>query len=177
MKRKNVIIMGIFSLVIFMGIASYLWYLYFNKYEEKLIKQNGIYEFERVVELANSGPTTYLNATNNDTEEIIPTYYFRVENESDQEYEYILYFQNVDVNDGCSESTRFDRSDLEYELKLDNKVIKKAGLETITNNELDINTISSHSINDYSIRLKLKENVTDYENKHFHYTITIKEKK
>ena len=39
MKSKNIITIGIFSLVIFMGIAAYLWYLYFHEYESKLLAQ------------------------------------------------------------------------------------------------------------------------------------------
>ena len=177
MKHKNVIVVGIFSLIIFMGIASYLWYVYFTKYEEVELAKNEKTEFIKTVELINSGSTTYLNATNIDADETIPVYYFRVKNSSNKNFNYTLYFQNAVGNDGCTEETTFNRDELEYELKLDNKVIKSGGLETISNNELDINTVAGNSVNDYSLKVKIKENFTDYENKHFHYTITMKENK
>lgn len=176
MKSKNVIVVGIFSLIVFMGIASYLWYLYFTEYEKKLIAQNMDSDFSRAVELINSGQITYLNATNTDDDMIVPTYYFRVKNNSDKDHNYVIYFENAQVNDGCTSETTYSRNDLEYELKLGNKVIKTGGLETISNNVLDTNTVAKNSINDYSIKVRLKSSVTDYSDKHFHYTITMKEK-
>lgn len=177
MKSKNIIVVGIFSLIVFMGIASYLWYLYFHEYEEKLIAQNNDSDFTRGVELINSGSITYLNATNTDDDMIVPTYYFRVKNNSSMDHEYVLYLENAQVNDGCSSATTYSRSELEYELKLDNRVIKTGGLDTISNNVLDINKVTKNSINDYSIKVRLKSSVTDYSDKHFHYIITMKEKK
>lgn len=177
MKSKNIIVVGIFSLIIFMGIATYLWYLYFHEYEGKLLAQNTEYDFTRGVELVNSGSTTYLNATNEDDDAIIPTYYFRVKNNMDKDFNYVIYFENAEANDGCTKDTTFSRDELEYELKLDNKVIKTGGLETINNNVLDVNTIAKNSIKDYALKVRLKSSVTDYDNKHFHYVINMKEKK
>lgn len=177
MSDKKVYVVGVFSLVIFMIFASILWYLYFNNYEGKLLSQNENTSFIRGVELINSGEINYLNATNTDDDSIIPTYYFRVKNNTHQKYSYVLYFENATSNDGCTPATAFTRNDLEYELKLDNKIIKKDGLNTIQNNVLDINTVNANSVNDYSLKVRLKENVTDYANKHFHYIVTMKEKK
>ena len=177
MKRKNVITVGIFSLVIFMIIASYLWYVYFTKYEEVSMAQNKETEFIKTVELINSGSTTYLNATNTDAEETIPTYYFRVKNNSNQDFDYELIISEATVKDGCNSATNFKRSDLDYILKFDNKVLKEGSLDTITNDVLDSNVIKSKSINDYSLKIKLKPEVTEYENKHYHFVVTLKEKK
>ena len=177
MNSKRVFVVGIVSMIFFIIIASILWYLYFNDYEEKLLSQNEQTEFVRGVELLNSGEINYINATNTDDDSIIPTYYFRVKNSTNKNYSYILYFENAIGNDGCTPDTSFSRDDLEYELKLDNKVIKKDGLSTIKNNVLDINVVNANSVNDYSLKVKLKENVVDYADKHFHYIVTMKEKK
>ena len=177
MSEKKVYVVGVISLVIFMIFASILWYLYFNDYEKKLLSQNENTEFTRGVELINSGEVNYLNATNTDDDSLIPTYYFRVKNSTDKNYNYVLYFENATSNDGCTPATTFTRDDLEYELKLDNKVIKSGSLSTIKNNELDVNIVNANSVNDYSLKVRLKESVTDYENKHFHYIVTMKEKK
>ena len=107
MKSKNIIVLGIFSLVIFICIASYLWYIYFHEYEGKLLAQNEDLQFATGVELINSGSTTYLNATNTDDDSIIPTYYFRVKNNMDKDYNYVIYFENARANDGCTDATTF----------------------------------------------------------------------
>ena len=176
MKNKSIFTIGIISLVIFIGIAAYLWYIYFNDYESKLLAQNE-HSFAQDVELINSGAIDYINATNQDNDNIIPAYYFRIKNNSDKDYSYVISFENTTSNDGCTVDTTFNRDELLYELKLDNKVIQKGSLNTIRNNVLDTNIVSSRSINDYSLRVWLKEDVKDYANKHFHYVVNLKEKK
>ena len=176
MKNKVIFIVGTICLVIVMAIASYLWYIYFGEYENKIIAENKGLEFIRGVELINSGSINYVNATVLDTEEVIPTYYFRVKNNADKDFNYEVFLENSNEDDGCTESTRFKREDLQYELKLDNRVIKTGILSELKNDLLDSNVIKGKSINDYSIRIWLNDDLTDYENKHFHYIITLKEK-
>lgn len=159
-----------------MGIASYLWYLYFHDYEGALISLNPNMEFLRGVELVNTGNINYVNAKTEDSDSIIPIYYFSVKSKSTKDFNYIIIIENSEGNDGCSSSTRLNRDELKYELTLDNKVIKTGGLDTLTNNILDANIIKAGSVNDYSLRIKLKEDTTDYENKHFHYVINMREK-
>ena len=177
MNNKSIFTVGIISLVIFIGIASYLWYIYFHEYEAKLLSQNGAFDFIRGVELVNSGGIDYINATVDDDDNIIPIYYFRVKNNSDKDYKYVLYLENATSNDGCTSDTLFNRDELLYELKMDNKVIKSGALNTISNNILDDNIINSKSVNDYSLKVWLKDDVEDYANKHFHYVVNIREKK
>ena len=178
MIKKRIFTLGIISLIIFIGLASYLWYLYFKDYENKLLSQDENLTFIRNVEFVNSGAINYINATNNDDDNIIPIYYFRVKNNDDgNSYNYTLYIENVTANDGCTLDTTFAREELEYELKLDNKVIKNGNLGTINNNVLDINTINKSSSNDYSLKIWLKSDITNYANKHFHYIVTMKETK
>ena len=62
MKNKSVFVFGMISLVIFIGIAAYLWYLYFHNYEGRLIAENESFAFMRGVEFVNSGPIDYVNA-------------------------------------------------------------------------------------------------------------------
>ena len=168
MKNKSVFVFGMISLVIFMGIAAYLWYLYFHNYEGRLIAENESFAFMRGVEFVNSGPIDYVNAKSTDDESMIPTYYFRVKNNSDQDFKYELILSEASSNDG---------TDLDYTLKFDNKVLKESGLETLKNDVLDSNVIKAKSINDYSLKIRLKPEVTDYANKHYHYVVTLKEKK
>ena len=74
-------------------------------------------------------------------------------------------------------ANRFKREDLQYELKLDNKVIKSGGLDTLQNNLLDTNIIKKDSINDYSLKVWLKDDYEGKEKLHYHYIVTLKEKK
>ncbi len=175
MKNRSVLTIAIVSLFVFTGIASYLWYLYFHEYESKLIDASPAMKFIKGVELVNSGSINYVNANTFDTDEVIPTYYFSVKNHSDKDYDYVIILDDEESSDGCSPSTRLKRNELEYELTLDNKVIKTGSLDTLKNNVLDKNIIKINGTNDYSLRIKLKEDTTDYENKHFHYVINMKE--
>ncbi len=175
MKNKNILTIAIVCLFIFIGIASYLWYLYFHEYESKLIDASPAMKFIKGVELINSGNINYINANTSDDDSIIPTYYFTVKNHSDKDYNYVIFIEDSNGNDGCSPSTRLKRSELEYELTLDNQVIKEGSLDSLQNNVLDKNIIKVDGINDYSLKIKLKESDTNYENKHFHYVINMKE--
>lgn len=176
MKNRGIFTIAIISLVLFMGIASYLWYLYFHDYEGKLLKENPKMEFVRGVELVNTGNIDYINATPDDSDSIIPTYYFSVKSKSEKDFNYVITLDNSEGNDGCTAATRLDREDLIYELRMDNKLIKTAGLETLSNNILDTNIIKANTTNDYSIRIRLKDDAKDYENKHYHFVINMKEK-
>ena len=175
MKNKGTLIIAIICFVIFMGIASYLWYLYFHEYEDKLFAENCTPEFSHDVTLVNTGNINYYDATTEDSDSIVPVYYFSVKNASDKDYKYAIVIEKADGNDGCTTDTRLTRDELEYELKLDNKIIKKAGLDTISDNILDSNVIKGKSVNDYSLKIRLKSEDTDYENKHFHYVVNLKE--
>ena len=64
---------------------------------------------------------------------------------------------------------------MEYELSLDNEVILSGGLDTLNKNILTKNIIKVGETHDYSLKIKLKEDDTGYENKHFHYIINMKE--
>lgn len=176
MKNKSFLTIAIISLVIFMGTASYLWYEYFHEYEDKLVASNPKLEFSHGVELNNTGNIDYVNAKEEDNDSIIPVYYFSVKNKTNKDFDYVIVLNNSEGSDGCSENTRLTREELEYELKLDNKVIKKDNLGTLINNILDTNIIKANSVNDYSLKIKLKDGITNYDKKHFHYVINIKEK-
>ncbi len=176
MKNKNVLTIAVVCLFIFTGISSYLWYLYFYDYEQKLIDASPAMKFVKGVELINSGNINYVNANAFDDENMIPTYYFSVKNHSDRDYNYIILLEDTEGKDGCTEATRLTRNELEYELTLDNEVIKAGDLSLLDKNILDSNIIKVNETHDYSFKLRIKENAENYEGKHFHYIINMKEK-
>lgn len=175
MKNKGILTIAVICLFISFVIGSYLWYLYFHEYESKLIDASPAMKFIKGVELVNSGSINYVNANTLDNENIIPTYYFSVKNHSDKVYTYVIILEDSNGKDGCTPSTRLKRNELEYELSLDNEVILSGGLDTLNNNILTKNIIKIGETHDYSLKIKLKDDDTGYENKHFHYIINMKE--
>ncbi len=172
MRNKTVFKMAFASLVIFIVVATYFWFLYFKDYEGSITR-------EKVrLELINNGGINYINAVPDDLEENIPTYYFRIKNNASDSIKYDIFLQNVspsEANDGCSEGMIFSTSELNYELKLDNKTIKSGVLSSLNNNVLDNNTVSGNSINDYSLRIWLNEKAEENLLKHYHYIVSIRE--
>lgn len=173
LNNKNFFRIGFVCIVIFIVLASYFWYLYFHNYEKEMLGSNVAIEF------INSGHIDYINATTEDPIEIIPTYYFRVKNNINKEFAYLVTFTKVsssEVSDGCTDATTFDENELMYELKLDNRVIKTGLLSSIQNNILDDNKVLGNKTNNYSLRIWLSENAKDYQNKHYHYLVNFKER-
>ena len=173
MKNKNVLIVGFLSIIVFIGFASYYWYLYFKKYEGEVLDKNVR------IELVNNGNVDYINAIPNDDEEKIPTYYFRIKNGVDVIVNYNVYIKDVsakDVNDGCTDEMLFKRDELRYELKFDNRVIKTGLLSELNNNLLDTNKVDRMGFNDYSLRIWLDDETQASLAKHYHYIVYIEEK-
>ena len=174
MKNRSTLKIGIICAGIFILLTSYFWYLYFHEYEGEVLANNVR------VELVNSGHVDYINAIVNDDERNIPTYYFRVQNFVETPVYYDVLINDVkpsEAKDGCSDGTLFTREELDYELKLDNKVIRTGTLSELKDNILDSNELETIGVKDYSIRIYLNENAKNSLDKHYHYTISLREKK
>ncbi len=172
MKNRTVFKIAFFSLVLFVIIATYFWYLFFKDYA-------GENQSQKVrLELINNGGINYINAVPNDIDSNIPVYYFRVRNNVDEIINYEMSIEDVSpdkVNDGCSSDMLFARNELNYELKLDNKIIKSGVLSELSNNLLDNNEVKANSVNDYSLKIWLNTAAGDDLLKHYHYVVNIKE--
>ena len=170
MRSRIVFKIGFIFALVFVVLMSYFWYLYFNEENLKELGPNKNLEF------ISGSNTNYINAKVDDTDEAIPTYYFRVRNHGDADVNYDVILKKTIVNDGCDNSTTFSLSDLNYEFKLNGLVIKSGLLSDIQNGILDNSTLKKESTNDYSLRIWLNKDNKDYQNKHFHYVINIEEK-
>ena len=171
MKNKNVFKIGFFSILVFIVIAAYFWYLYFHDGMGKIL------ENQKGIELINNGNINYVNAQIGDSRLIIPVYYFRVKNNLNTPFKYILKLKEVspsEVNDGCSSATIFLKNELRYELTLDNKVIK-SGILSDLGKELNSTSINGNSIQDYALRIWLNDNATNIDSKHYHYVVELEE--
>ena len=173
MKSKIAFKIGFLSIIIFILIAAYFWFLYFHNGLGKEIKEN------KGIELINSGNINYVNAGINDPKSIIPVYYFRVKNNLENEFNYAIYLNEVrpsSVNDGCTKETIFSKKELDYELTLDSKIIKKGTLSDLSGNYLNITKVPGKSIHDYSLRIWLNNKATDIDSKHYHFIVELEEK-
>ena len=174
MKTRTIFKIAFISIFVFIIIGTYFWYLYFNTNEESFLSG------EKGLKLINSGSIDYVNAIPLDDDYRIPIYYFRVKNYQNNAAKYAITLEDVspsEANDGCSTGNLFKRSELKYILKLDNKIISKGLLSELDNNILDDNTVSGSSVNDYSLKIYLDENIQEYLNKHYHYRVNLVEKK
>ena len=172
MKRLLILKVAFISMIAFTIAGGYFWYIYFDEREGKMIADNVR------LQLLNNGAVTYINAIPKDNEENIPIYYFRVKNNLSQEANYVLEFQEItpsEVNDGCNNETFINKNELSYELKLDNKIIKKGKLNELKDNVLDNNKVLGNKTNDYSLKVYLSDDTSDVLNKHYHYSVVLKE--
>lgn len=172
MKNRKLFTIGFICLVVFIGIGTYFWYLYFRDYEGEVLSKNVR------LELLNSGRVDYINATIRDTDEVIPIYYFRVKNNVNMPVDYEVLIKDVlpnEVKDGCDDTSYFKREELNYELKLNNKIIKSGLLSEISNNIIDKREMDGISSNDYSLRVWLNEKDENTLDKHYHYIVNIRE--
>ena len=173
MKNKAIFRIAFISIMIFIVIATYFWYLYFKNHEGEALTENVR------LEIASNGRVNYINAVPNDDPSRIPTYYFRVNNGSNDaiKYDVLLHKANLsDVSDGCSEATLFLDNELIYELKRDNKVVANGVISDIRNDLLYIASVDANSTDMYSLRVWLTDKAENSLSKHYHYIIDIKEK-
>lgn len=172
MKRVLILKIAFISMIIFTIVGGYFWYIYFNENDGRIISNN------IRLELLNNGPVNYINAMPNDSDNVIPIYYFRVKNHLNMKAEYELLFEEISpsvASDGCTSETFFQKNELMYELKLDNKLIKNGRLSSIKNNILDSNVVSGNSTNDYSLRIYIASDTDNSLQKHYHYVVNLKE--
>ena len=122
MKNRNTFKIGIICATIFILLATYFWYLYFHEFEGDILATNVR------IELINSGHVDYINAIVHDDERNIPTYYFRVKNSVEKPVYYDVLLNDVSASeacDGCSDETNFQKEEIDYELKIDNNIIRR----------------------------------------------------
>ncbi len=106
------------------------------------------------------------------SDKIVP-YEFSVSNTDGEDSTYDLLIEDIIDND--KEEKTLSRKYLNYELKLNDVIIKKGNMSNIKNNILDTRTMSKDSTNSYSLKIWLNEKSkeTDWMNKYYSYNITV----
>ena len=174
MRNKNVIICVIVAIciIIFTLISTIVWYHFFEKHTEEKVITNQLYISNNSEQVANTLGIDKESSVNKQIE----SYIFTVENTSKKDISYKLLIEDVSaslVTDGCTKDTMLTRDDLVYELSLNGEVITKDNMDKISKNVIDAKTIKAGTTNQYELKFWIKEGVTDYLNKHYHYEINL----
>lgn len=172
MNNKKILKIGFICLIAAITAGSIFWYYYFSGTEKDVLAQNVR------LELINNGRINYLDAVPNDLDEVIPTYYFRVKNNVDVPLSYNILINDVSpeiANDGCTNDVLFIRSQLDYELFKDNKLIKKGTLSDLNDDVLLSDSMEGKMTCDYAVRIRLNETAKQTLGRHYHYVINIVE--
>ena len=173
MKTRTIFRVAFVSILVFVIFGTYFWYLYFKN------GAGSMFNGQKNLLLVNSGNIDYINAVVNDDDSRIPIYYFQVKNNKNTQEKYMITLEDVlpsEVNDGCNDAMLFKREELKYLLKRDNVIVAKGLLSDLTNNILDDSSINALGTNDYSIKVYLNEDTTNYLGKHYHFRINLVEK-
>ena len=178
MKNKLLIVCAGFVLLIFLTFGTYSWYNYFSNISAA---SNTISNYKiGDIEFKEDGKGVYdANAESIDDIKIdkVPAYNFSVINHGDSEKVYTLYLEDVPANfvdDGCSEDKLLSRSDLKYQFKLNNDIIKEDYLSNIQDNILDTRTLDAKKTNSYSLKVYIHDGALDWFSKHYHYKVVLK---
>lgn len=114
-----------------------------------------------------------LGPISDDSTNMIVPYEFSISNSKDEDSTYNLLIE--DIIDKEKGKNTLARKYLNYELKLNDVVIKKGTMSNIKNNILDTRTMAKNVINGYSLKIWLNEQSkeTDWMNKYYSYNITV----
>lgn len=177
MKSRSVLIFGFISVIISIVIGAYFWWLYFLNYNNDGRFSNENFGYGNLVLIDIEG----VNATSEESKENgigTPSYLFRVDNKKNSSTKYTLYIEETPYNlvdDECSPSTTLQRKDLSYSFKLNGVIIKYGKLSDIKDNILDERMIGVDKSNNYELRVWINEEAYEWEGKHYHYKVVLKE--
>lgn len=169
MKKKN-------SLYILIGIVVIIILLALIFIFSKIIKKDDfvINNFEISAD-SNISKDAFqdLGPISDDSTGMIVPYDFSISNTKDDDSTYDLLIE--DIIEKEKGKNILLRKYLNYELKLNDVVIKKGTMSNIKNNILDTRTMSKNSTNSYSLKIWLNEKSkeTDWMNKYYSYNITV----
>lgn len=181
MKNKTLLLFGGIVLVILLIFGTYAWYLYFLRYSSNNSTSKNTNSSVKVgdIEFRDDGNPVY-DADAKKLEDVevskVPAYNFRVINNGNSEKDYTLLIEDIPANlvdDGCSEDNLLSRSDLKYQLTLNGKVIKEDFLSNIKDNILDSQKLETKKTNNYSLKIYIHENASDWIGKHYHYKVVL----
>ncbi len=171
--KKNIIflIIGCVILVCFILGTSLVWY---NLFSDE-IESGGSARIQLTSQKEGLMVTSAAPVEDEEGANQVP-YSFQVTNMGNVRGNYKLIIEDTPFNkidDGCTVDTLLNRNQLRYQLLLNGEEIKVDSLAKIKNNILDTRDIEPNVKNNYELRIWVNDEASNWENKHFHYSINL----
>lgn len=165
MTKKIFLALGGILLFAFVICTSFLWYKVF--YYGDIGKINTLQvqkESDEVALNENLVPMTEIEAQS------VPNYKFSIKNVNDFKSSYKVVFEEVNITEA-----KLSKSQLNYELLLNGKIIKKGNLAKVKNNILDERYVMAGKTNNYELKVYIPDSVEKgtWENKSYAYKVNI----
>lgn len=165
MKKKLFLMFSGILLFIFVVVTAFLWYKLF--YYGDLGKVNTLQiqkETDQAILNENLFPMTKEEST------IVANYKFSIKNVNDFKSSYKVVFEEVNITEA-----KLSKSQLNYELLLNGKIIKKGNLAKVKNNILDERYVMAGKTNNYELKVYIPDSVEKgtWENKSYAYKVNI----
>ena len=174
MKKNIALFFGGIVLFVFIFITSIAWSKIFygeSKKGEEVSVLNIEYSSNGSIDTTQDAPM------DNPSGDMVP-YTFTVSNTSNKDSHYQLLIEEDPVSNkvGYRQEDLLKRSQLEYELKMNGKVIHKGELSSIKKNDLDERIIQGKQKNSYELTIWVHSDVNpgEWENKFYHYQVKTK---
>lgn len=159
-------------IIIFTLLSTIMWYHFFDKNTKETVISSQLY-------ISNNSDQVAENIAI-ETEDSVQiggqVYSFSVENTGNKDLSYKLLINEIApslLKDGCKNNTLLKRSELVYQLSLNNEVLAKEDMSAIKGNVIDVKTIKAGTVHNYELRFWVKTGVNNYLNKHYHYEINL----
>lgn len=165
MTKKIFLALGGILLFAFVICTSFLWYKVF--YYGDIGKINTLQvqkESDEVALNENLVPMTESEVQS------VPNYKFSIKNVNDFKSSYKVVFEEVNITEA-----KLSKSQLNYELLLNGKIIKKGNLAKVKNNILDERYVMAGKTNNYELKVYIPDSVEKgtWENKSYAYKVNI----
>lgn len=168
------LVLGGIVLFIFIVLTSFMWYhVFLTKGASPVaVLQIKLEQQDKTINTEKSIPTT-----SSDLSTIEP-YQFQVVNNTPTAgiYKVLLEEPTLSETDAkYAKENLLTRSQLDFQLLLNGKVVRQGKLSELRNNELEKRSIDQNQVNQYQLRIYLSEDAyhTAWQNKYYHYKVTI----
>lgn len=168
MKKGLFLLVGGISLMIAIFLISYYSFMYFNKNQPKI----DVNTLEIVLSDDGKINLSEQSPINDDQTSAIEPYKFKVKNNGKASATYQLLIEDF-VTD--KNTKLLSRKYLNYELTLNNVVIKNENLSYVKNNVLDTKILEANTENNYELKIWVTGDInsTEWMGKTYNYNVTV----
>lgn len=175
MKNKTIITVGVVGMVIFIAVAGFFWYKFFLDIgSDGRITVGNTSKGDLVLTDRNRVYATYSELVVDPNK--VEGYEFSVENKGLSSAKYRIKFVEVSpkvVNDGCNSKSVFKANELDYQLFVNDSLIREGNLSSVVNTTLNEQSISVDTKDKYELKVWLNDDLTNSHGKHYHYKVEL----